>query len=225
MIPKRIICTHVSRHTLDRKLKYCVDLMEKLHPGWELLFFSDGDARNFVEREFPDYIELYDWYPRPVLKADLFRLLAVFRLGGFYLDTDFLLKKKLDPLCREKAVFAYEHEIDDKNYNFRYPSWLRAGEQKLTLANYAFAAEARHPFLASILDELILRTRTFEAENCNDIDILHATGPDLVTSVYYRHLKQWRDVTVLRSKKMGLGEYGIHLVNGAWRQDGYRDEI
>ncbi len=225
MIPKRIVCTHVSRHTLEPKLKYCMNLMQELHPKWEFLFFSDGDSREFVKREFPDYLKLYDWYPRPVLKADLFRLLVVYRMGGFYLDTDFLLQKKLDPLCREKVVFAFEHEIDDKNFNLRYPPWLRAGEEKLTLANYAFGAEAEHPFLAAILDELVSRTQTFEAEDCNDIDILHATGPDAVTSVYYRHRQKWKDVKMLRSKNMGLGSYGLHLVNGGWRRDGYRDEI
>ncbi len=225
MIPQRILCTHVSQHTLAQKLKFCVNQMRMFHPDWELIFFSDGDSREFVEREFSEYLELYDWYPRPVLKADLFRLLGVYRLGGFYLDTDFLLHKRLDPLCRENAVFAYEHEINDKNYRLRYPPWLRAGEEKLTLANYAFGAEAGHPFLAAILDELVCRTQTFEAEDCNDLDVLHATGPDVVTSVYYRHREQWRDVTMLKSKTMGLGSYGVHLVNGSWRQDGYRDEI
>jgi mannosyltransferase OCH1-like enzyme len=199
--------------------------MLELHPQWEFLFYSDGDAREFVNREFKDYIELYDWCPRPVMKADLFRLLVVFRQGGFYLDTDLQLSKKLNPLCREKAVFAFEHEIDVKNFNRRYPKWLRAGEERLTLANYAFGAEAGHPFLAAILDELVYRTQTFEAEHCNDLDILHATGPDLVTSVYYRQRERWEDVKVLRSKNMGLGSYGVHLVHGGWRQDGYRDEI
>lgn len=223
MIPGRIVCTHVSNNTLEPKLKYCVSLMQELHPQWDFRFFSDGDARDFVKGECPEHLELYDWYPRPVLKADLFRLLAVYRFGGFYLDTDFLLHKKLDPLCREKAVFAYEHVIDEKNYQMRYPLWLRAGEERLTLANYAFGAEAGHPFLAAILEELVYRTQTFEAEACNDLDILHATGPDAVTSVYYRQHEKWRDVKMLKSEQMGLGDYGVHLVNGGWRQDGYRD--
>lgn len=199
--------------------------MHELHPDWDVVFFSDGDARDFVAREFPGYIDLYDWYPRPVLKADLFRVLVVYRLGGFYLDADFLLSRKLDPLCCERAVFAYEHKIDDNNFNLRYPAWLRAGEEHLTLANYAFGAEAGHPFLAAILDEMVYRTQTLEAEDCNDLDVLHATGPDLVTSVYYRNRQRWKDVAVLKSNRMGLGSYGVHLVHGGWRQDGYRDEI
>jgi mannosyltransferase OCH1-like enzyme len=223
MIPKRIICTHISQHTLEPKLKYCMHLMQEMHPEWEFLFFSDGDCRDFIKKELPDYLELYDWYPRPVLKADLFRLLAVYRLGGFYLDTDFLLKKPLDPLCKQRAVFAFEHEVNAKEFDLRYPSWMRTREETLTLANYAFGAEARHPFVGAILDELVARTESLERENVVDLDVLHATGPDAVTTVYYRELERWRDVKMLKSKEMGLGSYGVHLVHGVWRQDGYKE--
>ena len=169
MIPKRIICTHISQHTLEPKLKYCMQLMQEMHPDWEFLFFSDGDCRDFIRRELPDYMELYDWYPRPVQKADLFRLLAVNRMGGFYLDTDFMLETPLDPLCKENAVFAFEHEIDDKTFRMRFPEWLRTREEKLTVANYAFGAMAGHPFLLALLNELVVRSETFEAEHCNDL--------------------------------------------------------
>jgi mannosyltransferase OCH1-like enzyme len=223
MIPKRIICTHVSQHTLEPKLKYCINLMRRMHPKWEFLFFSDGDCRDFIRKEMPDYLELYDWYPRPVQKADLFRLLAVYRMGGFYLDTDFMLEASLDPLCRENAVFAFEHKIGNKAFHIRYPEWLRTREEKLTLANYAFGAMAGHPFLLALLDELVVRTETFESEDCNDLDVLHSTGPDAVTSVYYRQREQWTDVKMLKSDKMGFGKYGVHLVHGVWRQDGYKD--
>lgn len=222
MIPKRIICTHVSQNTLEPKLRFCMDLMQNLHPDWEFIFFSDGDSRHFIELEAPEYLELYDWYPRPVLKADLFRLLAVYKLGGFYLDTDFMLHTSLEPLCRHDAVFAWEHEVDKKEFELRYPAWLRTHEERLTLANYAFGAKAGHPFLLAILDELLARTETFEAENCNDLDILHSTGPDAVTTVYYRNRPKWEDVVVLRSPEMGLGHYGVHLVHGSWRQDNYQ---
>lgn len=221
MISKRIICTHVSRHSLEPHLKYCTDLMQRMHPAWEFLFFSDGDCEDFVRRECPDFLELYQWYPRPVLKADLFRLLAVWRLGGFYLDTDFLLNGNtpLDPLCEHHAVFAYEHVVSSREFELRYPQWMRTGEQTHTLANYAFGAEAGHHFIRAILDEVVIRTRTLEAENVTDLDVLHATGPDAVTTVYYREKERWTDVVLLENREeAGLGHYGVHLVNGGWRQ-------
>ena len=100
---------------------------------------------------------------------------------------------------------------------------MRTREEKLTLGNYAFGAMAGHPFLLALLDELVVRTETFEAEECNDLDVLHSTGPDAVTSVYYRQREQWQDVLMLKSDRMGFGHYGVHLVHGAWRQDGYRE--
>ena len=218
MIPKRIICTHIARNILSPKLKYCLDLMHDLHPTWEHLFYSDGDCRDFIQINYPEYLELYNWYPRPVLKADLFRLLAVHQLGGFYLDTDFMMKEPLDELCGFRAVFAWEHEIDDREFDLRYPPWVRTREEKLTVANYAFGAGAGHPFISAIVDEIIRRTESFEEENCTDLDILHATGPDVVTSVYYRHREQWNDVVLLKASRAGLGKHGLHLVNGFWRQ-------
>lgn len=66
MIPKRIFSTHIFQHALEPKLKYCINLMLEFHPKWKFVFFSEGDSREFVKRDFPDYFELYDWYPRPV---------------------------------------------------------------------------------------------------------------------------------------------------------------
>ncbi|MDB6078083.1 MAG: Mannosyltransferase [Akkermansiaceae bacterium] len=222
MIPKRIICTHTSQFTLEPKLRYCMNVMQEFHPGWEFLFFSDGDCRAFVEQYCPEYLALYDWYPRPVLKADLFRLLAVYHLGGFYLDTDFLVTRPFDPLCEENAVFPYEQVVSEHEFDIRYPYWLRTNEERHTLGNYGFGAAAGHAFLKALLDELVVRTETFEAENCNDLDILHSTGPDAVTSVYYRHPGKWPDLLLLDATYMGLGNYGYHLVTGVWRQDNYK---
>ena len=52
MIPKRLLVTHVSEHTLEPKLKYCLKLMREMHPGWEFLFFPDGDCRDLWSGSF-----------------------------------------------------------------------------------------------------------------------------------------------------------------------------
>jgi mannosyltransferase OCH1-like enzyme len=220
MIPPRIICTNVSAISLDKKLKYCLHRMRELHPEWEILFFSDGDCEEFVKTRAEVYWELYQWYPRPVLKADLFRLLAVSKLGGFYLDTDLLLSTRLDPLLEHSAVFPWEHVVNDQEFDIRYPAWMRTRERRKTVANYAFGAEAGHPFLDCILDELVVRTFSIEAERCNDLDVLHATGPDAVTTVYYREEDRWAEtVTMLPPQpQSGLGPYGVHLVHSSWRE-------
>jgi mannosyltransferase OCH1-like enzyme len=99
MIPRRIICTHKTRSALPEVHERCLQQMKGLHPEWEVLFFSDGDCEDFVARNYPTYLELYRWYPKPVMKADLFRILAVKKLGGFFLDMDMWLVEPLDELC------------------------------------------------------------------------------------------------------------------------------
>ena len=228
MIPKKIFCTHTSRHSLEPKLKFCVQIMEEMHPDWEFQFFSDGDCQDFIKKETPEFEELYNWYPRSVMKADLFRLLVVWRFGGFYLDTDLLLKKPLDPLCDHSVVFAYEYLMDHREFDKRYPLWMRTREKNLTLANYAFGSESRHPFISAILSELIYRTQFIEVENVTDMDVIYSTGPDAVTTVYYREQEKWADVNLLEREDVdlpegptaGLGNYGIHLVHGSWRHGG-----
>lgn len=217
MIPKNIICTNISAYTLPPVLHRCVERMRNLHPDWNVIFFSDGDCMDFVSEEFPELKDLYYWLPRPVLKADLFRIMAILKLGGFYLDTDFWLYKSLDTLLDGTCVLAWEHTVAEKEFEVRYPSWMRTSEEHLTVANYAFGAVAGHSFLSKVLDELVRRTHSFEAESCTDLDVLHATGPDLFTSVYYEGRSNWSDIRLLAAPYNGLGDYGVHLVNGSWR--------
>lgn len=216
MIPKRLIVTHVAEHHLESKLRYCLERMKALHPDWEYLFFSDGDCRDFISDHAPEFAELYDWYPQAVMRADLFRLLAVHRLGGFYLDTDMLIEEKLDPLLKHSAVFSIEEQLKTHYITSRFPRWMWKYENDWSLANYAFAAEKEHPFVGAILEELITRSTHFEAEDCTSSEILHSTGPEAVTTVYFRNLEKWSDVTVLKTEGCRFGPYGKHLVHSIW---------
>jgi len=207
--------------------------MEELHPRWEVLFFSDGDCRDFVRAHCPAYADLYDWYPRAVLKADFFRVLAVYQLGGFYFDSDVWLVKNLEPLRRSRALFPWEWEMPRKEFTKRYPPERLERVERWQVGNYAFGAEAGHPFLRAVLDEMVRRTAQLDVENCTDLDVLQSTGPDVVTTVYYRHREHWTNVEVMPGAPslpgpqppvgggyprewQRFGSYGTHLLNGGW---------
>lgn len=216
MIPKRLLLTHVSRNSLEPKLRYCLQRMKEMHPDWEFVFFSDGDCRDFVKQKAPEFAELYDWYPRAVMRADLFRLLAVYRLGGFYLDTDFLVESPMDPLVGNSAVFTIEERLEGSFLRSRFPPWMSRFVGKWSIANYAFAAEEGHPFLRAILDQVISRTADFHVEDVTNLDILHSTGPDALTVAYYQDHERWQDVTILNAEGCRFGEHGQHLVHSIW---------
>jgi mannosyltransferase OCH1-like enzyme len=233
MIPKRIICTNICRSLLKPKLDECVARMEALHPDWEVVFFSDGDCRDLIQTHCPQYKELYDWYPRPVLKADFFRVAAVHALGGFYFDTDLWLYESVAPLRKHEAVFPWEWTMDLDEFSRRYTEEEKKTIKRRQVGNYAFGAEAGHPFLRALMSEMVARTEMFDAESCYDTDVLHATGPDMVTCVYYREPEKWRSLELLTGVRSTtgpqhentnwpedwhrFGKYGIHLLSGTWR--------
>lgn len=231
MIPRRIIVTYISRSTLRPLLAHCVRRMEELHPGWEVMFFSDRDCEDFVRRQGAGHADLYHWYRRPVQRADFFRMLAVHALGGFYLDADVLLSRPLDDLCSHAAVFPWEQDMAQHEFDRRFPAHTRRGEKRMMVGQYAFAAKKGHPFIAAILEEMLARTGSFEADRCSDAAVLHSTGPDLVTTCYYRDRARWKDLTLLHGEADAeageepltggaawnrFGCYGRHLLNGGW---------
>lgn len=213
----------------------CMARVRKFHPGWEILFFSDGDARDFVRREAPDYLAVYDWFPRPVMKADMFRVLATCRLGGFYLDTDFWVSHALDPLREHEVVFPWERQMSQSEFERKFPEEWRTNEDLVQVGNYAFGSVPEHPLLNAILDEMVVRTEHVDRKFVSDSDVLYATGPDLITSVIYRDRWYDRDVTILegdanlevppsprnefKDQWFRLGAFGTHLMSGVWRGD------
>lgn len=235
MIPNRLIITYISKAALNPMMRHCVQRMEELQPDWDIQFFSDGDCVDFVRAQGQGFLDLYQWYPRPVQKADLFRVLAVWALGGFYLDADVLLSRPLDPLCRHRAVFPWEWEMGRPEFEVRFPKADRSGEKPVAVGQYAFGPEAKHPFLEDQLREMTQRSANIMEGQCTDLDVLYSTGPDVTTSCYYRKRQTWKEnVTVLwgaadtkageaplfgKDRWQRFGAYGRHLLNSGWHTE------
>jgi hypothetical protein len=50
--------------------------------GWEVRFYDDVAALNFVRREFPEYLEAYLSLPKDVERADFFKWVGRWLVGG-----------------------------------------------------------------------------------------------------------------------------------------------
>ena len=65
--------------------------------GWDYRFYSDKDARLFLQTHFPpEVLEAFDALIPGAFKADLFRYCVLFICGGVYADIDMLLETNLD---------------------------------------------------------------------------------------------------------------------------------
>lgn len=228
-IPARLIQTARDRN-LPPLAKASAANLKLLHPDWEYCFFDDREVKAFVATEFPEYLSVFDGFPRLIQRFDFFRYLAIYRWGGFYFDLDMLLWSKLDALLDSNCVFPFE-ELTMNQYlrKSRGMDW--------EIGNYAFGAAPGHPFLKAIIDNCV-RAQKEPAWNTPmmtgipslfqfDFQVLNTTGPGLITRTLAENPDIAQDVDVLfpddvcdpKSRHL-FGSYGVHLMNGSWRDRG-----
>lgn len=227
MIPKRIIQTAKSA-TLPLTGQASAASLRCLNPDFEYHFFDNQQVVEFLDLEFPQYRPVFDNFCHPIQRYDFFRYLAVFRLGGFYFDTDVYLARTLAPLVVSYCVFPFEE--------LSLSSYLRTElGRDWELGNYAFGAEAGHPFLQAVIDNCVRAQREPAwAAQCmrgfprcfrRQYEVLYSTGPGLVTRTFAEQVSLQPQVSVVFPDDVCcegawhcFGHFGIHLMQASWRQ-------
>lgn len=231
MIPKRIIVTEKATSLLSQIQSMCLNRMRHLHPSFELLFFSDRHCNEFVKSHYPGMLGLYQSLPLPVQRADVFRVMAALKLGGFYFDLDMDISHCVEDLCSHDLVLAEEYEMSVEEYTARHRSAPSSTSALTQIGNYAFAATAGNPFLEEVLREIVARTSVVDFFALRERDVYFSTGPDVFTHVF-RNFPSTRFGNVLLLKGASdecarfkwakphwfkFGNYGTHLMIGSWK--------
>lgn len=175
---------------------------------------------------FPGLPELWAKIPPQhwVVKADLGRLLYIYKHGGFYLDMDCVIAVNpfqtsgvggINPKSERMILFTeFTVPIDALG-----PRECKNPRNTLRIANYAFATNyKRHPFLETCIRECMRRLEVLFQSNLDkwaETDILWVCGPDVITTMYHA---QAHDATEADSS-IRLMERGYlrHLGYGSWR--------
>lgn len=199
-----------------------------LHPDFEYMFFDDRQVEDFIDKEFPEYRDVFDSFKIPIQKYDFFRYLAVYRFGGFYFDTDVLLASSLADLLQYECVFPFEAITSN--------AFLRERcNMDWELGNYAFGAVAGHPFLQAIINNCVKAQRdpdwarpmvqSIPRPFQEEYHVISTTGPWLVSRTLAEFPDADAKVKVLFPEDVcderywnRFGDFGIHLMNGSWRR-------
>jgi mannosyltransferase OCH1-like enzyme len=225
-IPKRIIQTGHSRE-LPLRIRAMVSSVKLANPDFEYLFFDDGQVEDFLHREFPEYHDVVAGFPFPIQKFDFFRYLAVYRLGGFYLDLDILAAKGFSELLDCDCVFSFEDLNMSRFLREEYGmDWA--------IGNYAFAAVPNHPFLKALIDNCVraqkdpqwakpmLRGIPFLFHP--EFTVLNTTGPLLLSRTFAENPHLADSVRILfpddvcdSRNRHQFGNFAVHLMDSSWR--------
>ena len=121
LIPRLIHQTFKSVGSLPEKAEQLRKSWKDKNPGWTLHLWDDDECKKFVKAEFPEYINAYTRLPKDVERADFFRYLVVFRLGGVYADIDTESIVSLEKVIRQSdtLVVGWEAEVPDSEAALR----------------------------------------------------------------------------------------------------------
>ena len=226
-IPKRIIQTAKTRE-LPVLAKAAATNLRLLNPSFEYVFFDDVQVEEFIDEEFPEYRSVFNSFSVRIQRYDLFRYLVVYRLGGFYFDTDVLLASGLEYLLEFGCVFPFEHL---SIHNFLYNEYAMDWE----IGNYGFGAAAGHPFVGAIIKNCVRAQqhpdwvkpmmKSIPRIFHDEIFVLATTGPGLVSRTLAEYPGACDQVKVLFPEDVCdpnswhcFGAYGVHLQVGTWRK-------
>ena len=83
--------------------------LKSMHDDYEYVLWREAE-------QLPDNMQrLYDIFyanKNYVFCADLLRIFVVWKYGGFYLDIDFDIQKRLDPIFEHESILFYHNDLD-----------------------------------------------------------------------------------------------------------------
>jgi mannosyltransferase OCH1-like enzyme len=169
---------------------------------------------------FPGLTELWAKIPTEhwVVRADLGRLLYIYKHGGCYLDMDCLIAdnpfKYVNPK-NDRMILFTEFTV---SVDVLGPRECKNPRNALRVANFAFATNyKRHPFLETCIRECMRRLEyiiQLNLEKWEVTDILWVCGPDVITTMYHAQFEENDSDSSIRLMERG---YLRHLGYGSWR--------
>lgn len=138
-------------------------MLTTLHAS-DLAARSDEDIQRLVEQDFPQFAPMFRQYKHGIMRADAFRYLVLYKMGGVYVDMDFEALRPLYPLLNNHQVILgrephiHAHLLNDRD---------------VLLCNAFLASCPGHPFWRTVFVELDKR---------KTMSVMEATGPLMLTA-------------------------------------------
>ena len=188
-IPKIIHQTWKSKDIPD-KYKDFVNSWKKLHPDWEYRLYDDEDCLQLVKTYYPQFLNTYLQLPTPVMKADMFRYLAVHQFGGLYADLDTKAFKSFNELLTGDYDMIVGLEIDFNNLRFSkfnpiYKSYYKKHKVDKQYVQYAFLATPKNPILYEIVENI---HKIKSKKKNTHLDTFIGTGPAIFSRIVHANL-------------------------------------
>lgn len=167
-IPKQFIRIWLGPKPIPDLFEKWWEEFKVMHPHWKFITLRDKECSDLVPVELKDIYANSSCY---AAQSDIARILAVYVMGGVYLDTDMMPLKPMDPLLEDPLPFCGKRSSK-------------------SFATGVFGSPAYHPSFKALIDALPEWYRKHEGRAASV-----QTGPAFFSSVMFgrpdvRHLAE-----------------------------------
>lgn len=214
----RIIHQTFYTSDLPADLRKNVDHLKALNPGWEYRFYDDAAIVDFILKNYPpvvlQYFERID--PRyGAARADLFRYLLMYKVGGVYLDIKSTATRPLDEVLLPEDRFLLS---EWNNESAGFDAWGKHYELNdfggREFQQWYIACASGHPFLRAVIDNVLHNIDTYipGLHGTGKPGVLRVTGPIAYSLAIHRIRSAHPHRLVNSQKDLGL-QYSVMKVD------------
>lgn len=212
-----VIQTWKSKTNIPGKYSDMQQSVQNL-PDINYIFFDDEAIYQFVYEFYPEYKEFFDALPTMIQKLDFWRYLAIYRLGGLYLDLDMQVTadRISDEQLAEWGVCAFPLEFEQNS-----DLVLQNRGCQYLIGNYAFYAEAQHPFLQELITQIATDKFGFlrDPSGLNEHQkVYFSTGPVCCTLAYLDTNTNVNVISPSPFQNSCFGNFAVHMNSGSWKE-------
>ena len=205
----RIIHQTSRESTVPESCRISVDALIDSNPGWTYKYWSDKDSHEFIFQYYGwDILETYLMISRRygAARADLFRYLCVYQLGGVYLDIKSTVNVPLDKIIFNDDEYLLSQWFNQQGH---HSGWgihkdvehIPGGEYQ----QWHIISAKGHPFLEAVIKQVIANIADYDEgiDGSGKIGVLRVTGPIAYSRAIYplMHLHPHR---LINAERAGL---------------------
>lgn len=170
----------------------------RLNPNHTYYSFGDKEADEFIQKHMPpNIVQVYMSMPKSILKANLFRVIAVMILGGVYSDKDTDCVRPINTWINENdkqkhVRFIIGIEWNDPN------NWKRYAARPLQFCMWTFAAVPGHSILRNMVKKVVAISPRMHDLPMSYDSIMNWAGSGMWTDVILDYLENHHKVEPLK---------------------------
>ena len=207
-LPKLIHQTFPSKK-LPIELQASVDSLRALNQDWEHRLYDDTDIRQFIGSAYgADILSRFERID-PIYgaaRADLFRYLLLYKVGGVYLDIKSAATRPLDLILSPAEQYIIAQWPSGPDAKFKGAGWheetkhIHGGE----FQQWFLVSTPGHPFLKAVIENVIRNLEIYNPalHGVGKRGVLRITGPIAYTLAIeplraeqpHRHVDASRDL-------------------------------